>query len=403
MARNLDIAGAEARLRQADAQTRIAGAALLPVVNAGASVSRARATGRTPDTVGEGRESYSGTLSASYEIDFWGRNRANLAASRSAAAASRYGVGVVTLSTQAAVANAYFALLGAREQLLIQRGNIEVATRNLGILRQRLAAGTATGLDIAQQETVLATQRAAVPPLQIVADQNLFALATLTGRLPEQIVVGPSRLNGVTVPAVAPGLPSALLLRRPDILLAESSLAAASASVTAARAALFPTIALTAQGGLQSLALGTLLNPGSVFYSIAAGLAAPIFDGGTRRAQVEFQRGREAELLAEYRRAILAGLQDTEASLAALRRYGELVGLQMIRTNAAQQAYNIADAQFRAGTIDLLTVLTVQTNLFAARNALAQAQAARLQAAAALFTALGGGWAPDRIRASAVP
>ena len=250
---------------------------------------------------------------------------------------------------------------------------------------------------------MLATQRAAVPPLQLIADQNLFALATLTGTMPEQIEIGAARLDAVAVPAVAPGLPAALLLRRPDILLAESSLAAASASVTAARAALFPTIALTAQGGVQSLALRTLLNPGSAFYSIAAGLAAPIFDGGTRRAQVEFQRGREAELLADYRRAILVGLQDTEASLSALRRTSELVGLQMIRTNAAQQAYNIADAQFRAGTIDLLTVLTVQTNLFAARNALAQAQAARLQAAARLFTALGGGWAPEHIRASTAP
>jgi len=397
MAQNLDIAVSVARLQQADAQVRISGAALLPVVNADANVGRARSNGRTADNVAGGRDIYSGTLNASWEIDFWGGNRAALAAAQSSASAARYAVGVTTLQIQASVANAYFALIGAREQVAIQRANIEVASRNLAILRQRLAVGTSTGLDVAQQDTVVATQRAAVPQLQLVADQNLFALATLTGMTPEQIDVAAARLGAIGVPAVQPGLPSEVLLRRPDVLLAEASLASASASVTAARAALFPTISLTANGGLQSLAFRTLLNPGSAFYSIAAGLAAPIFDGGRRRAQLEASRGREAELLAGYRRAILSALQDTEASLSALQHNSELVGLQMARVNAAQQAYNVAEAQFRAGTVDLLTVLTVQTNLFLARNALAQSQAARLQAAAGLFTALGGGWTADAV------
>lgn len=397
MGENLDIAAATARLRQADAQVRIAGAALLPQVDADASIGRARSAGRTPDTVSGGRDAYIATLSASYVIDFWGENRANLAAARSNATGFRYAVGVVVLQIQTSVANAYFGLIGAREQVAIQRGNIEVAARNLDILRQRLSVGTATGLDVAQQETVLATQRAAVPPLQLTAEQNLFALATLIGVTPDRIEVGSARLANIRPPTVQAGLPSELLLRRPDVLQAEANLASASASVTAARAALFPTISLTAQGGLQSLALRTMLYPGSAFYSIAAGLTAPIFDGGTRRAQLDTARGREAELLAGYRRAILSAFQDTESSLAALQRNNELVGLQMARVNAAQQAYNVAEAQFRAGTVDLLTVLTVQTNLFLARNALAQAQAARLQAAAGLFAALGGGWAPGAV------
>ena len=397
LAENQDIAAAMARLRQADAQVRAAGAALLPALDAGASVGRARSIGRTPQTVGEGQDRFSGSLVAAYQLDFWGGNRAILAAARSSAQAARFAVGVVALQVQAAVANAYFALAGAREQLAIQRGNIEVATRNLTILRQRLSVGTATGLDVAQQETTLATQRAAVPPLQLAADQNLLALATLTGVTPDAIQVAEARLARIAVPAIAPGLPASLLQRRPDILLAEANLATASASVTAARAALFPTISLTAQGGIQSVALRALLEPGSTLYSIAAGLTAPIFDGGRRRAQAEQARGREAELLASYRQAILEGLQDTEAALAALQRNSELVGLQMARVNAAQQAYNVAEAQFRAGTVDLLTVLNVQTSLFTARNALAQAQAARLQSSGALFTALGGGWSPAAI------
>lgn len=393
MAQNQDLAVSVARLRQADAQVRIAGAALLPVVDADGSFGRTRSAG-APGALREGRDFYTGTLSASWEIDFWGRNRANLASARSNAAAFRYAAGVVALQTQATVANTYFAVAGAREQLAIQRGNVQVAERNLAILRQRLAVGTATGLDVAQQDTVVATQRAAIPPLQLSAEQNLLALGTLTGMTPDRIEVASTRLAALRVPAVQPGLPSEVLQRRPDILQAEAGLASASASVTVARAALYPTIALTAQGGIQSSAMRTLLDPGSAFYSIAAGLAAPIFDGGARRAQVEASRGREAELLATYRRTILAALQDTESSLAALQRNSELVTLQMARVNAAQQAYNVAEAQFRAGTVDLLTVLTVQTNLFTARNALAQAQAARLQSAASLFTALGGGWTP---------
>lgn len=393
LAQNQDLAAAVARLQQADAQVRIAGAALLPVVNADGSFGRTRSAG-APGGLGDGRDFYTGALRASWEIDFWGRNRANLASARSNALAFRFAAGVVALQTQASVAQAYFAMAGAREQLAIQRGNVQLAERNLGILRQRMSVGTATGLDVAQQETVVATQRAAIPPLQLSAEQNLLALATLTGVTPDRIEVATTRLGTLRVPTVQPGLPAEVLQRRPDLRQAEASLAAASASVTVARAALYPTISLTAQGGIQSSAMRTLLDPGSAFYSIAAGLVAPIFDGGTRRAQVEASRGREAELLANYRRAILAALQDTESSLAALRSNSELVTLQMARVNAAQQAYNVAEAQFRAGTVDLLTVLTVQTNLFIARNALAQAQAARLQSAAALFTALGGGWTP---------
>jgi len=390
MAGNLDIAAAAAQLRQADAQVRITGAALLPNVDGDASVGRSRAISRNPGTAGTAGNSFGGGLSASYEIDFWGRNRALLAAARSDALAARYAIGVTALSTQSSVANALFAVLGAQEQLEIQRGNLEVATRNLDILRQRLAVGTTTGLDVAQQETVVAQQRAGIPPLQQSAEQNSFALGTLTGVPPEEIEIPATRLDQLRVPQIAPDLPAAVLARRPDVQLAEANLQAANADVAAARAALFPTISLTGSGGVQSAALETLLRPGSTVYNLAAGLTAPIFNGGSLRAQVEAYTARQAELVANYRKAILSALQ----------RNNELVELQRIRAEAAQRAYNIAEAQLRAGTVDLLTVLNTQTTLFSARSALADAQTARLQAAAALFTALGGGW---RFDAAALP
>lgn len=400
MAGNLDLAAAVARLRQADEALRIAGAELLPLVAGNVSVGRARGTSATPGTPANAGRQYGGSLQASYQIDFWGGLRAQEQAARDSVSAAEFGIGTVTLSTQAAVASTLFDLLGAQEQLANQQDNLRIAERTLGILRQRLAVGTATGLDVAQQETVVAQQRAQVPPLQQIVEADTFALATLAGLRPTEIAVAGQRLASIRVPEIAPGLPSAVLVRRPDVRLAEANLAAGSADVTAARAALFPTISLTAEGGLQSIALQTLLRPGATIYSIAVGLTQTLFDGGALRAQLAQTRARREELLANYRKAILAALQDTETSLSALARNRELVELQMARVEAAQRAYTIADAQFRVGTIDLLTVLTTQTTLFNARLVLTQARTARLQAAAALFTALGGGWSVEDLRAA---
>jgi len=389
---NQDIAVAVARLRQADAFTRVAGAALLPTVDADGSVQRQRSTNRNPGSSGQGTNAFGGSLSAAWEIDFWGRLQARLDSARSSAAANAYNIGAVVLSTQSSVANGYFAYLGAVARLAIQRENLAAAENILGILRQRLDAGTATGLDVAQQEVVVAQLRATAPPLQQSAEQNGFALATLTGGLPALISPDGPPLRALRVPTIVPGLPSEMLLRRPDVRLAEANLAASNADVTAARAALFPRITLTGSGGIQSLALETLLRPGSVLYNLAAGITQPIFDGGSLRAQVEQARGVQEENLASYRRSILQALQDTETSLSALRGTTELVRLQEAREAAARRAFEIADAQLRAGTIDLLTVLNTQTTLFSARDALALAVTQRLQAAASLFTALGGGW-----------
>ncbi|MBR0683653.1 efflux transporter outer membrane subunit [Roseomonas eburnea] len=395
---NLDMAAAIARMRQADEALRIAGAQLLPLVEGSASVGRARGTSATPGVPANAGRQYGGSVQASYQIDFWGGLQAQERAARDSVAAAEFGIGTVTLTTQSAVASTLFDLLGAREQLAVQQDNLRIAERTLAILRQRLAAGTATGLDVAQQEAVVAQQRAQIPPLQQTVEADTFALATLAGLRPADITVTGQRLTAIRVPEIAPGLPSALLARRPDVRLAEANLAAASADVAAARAALFPTIALTAEGGLQSIALQTLLRPGATIYSIAVGLTQTLFDGGALRAQLAQTRARREELLATYRQAILAALQDTETSLSALQRNRELVVLQTARAEAAQRAYAVAEAQFRAGTIDLLTVLNTQTTLFNARSALAQAQASRLQAAAALFTALGGGWTVESVR-----
>jgi NodT family efflux transporter outer membrane factor (OMF) lipoprotein len=401
MAANQTIAAAEARLRQADAQLRISGAALLPLVNLTASAQRVQSTVATSGTSSSSRSTkpirknaYDNLgLAGSYEIDFWGKNRASVESAQQNLAANRFNLGAVTITTSASVANTYFALLAARAQIAIQRSNLSTAERVLETLRARLGVGTATGLDVAQQETVVAQIRANLPPLLRNEELNRNALATLTGRPPAALVVSDAGdLNGLTVPAPAPGLTAEILVRRPDVWQAEASLAAANADVIYARAQLLPAVTLTASGGWQNIAIENLLRPGSVVFNIAAGLAQPIFRGGALTGQIRLSEAQAQELLANYREAILSALQDTEDAVVALRETTQREALQAAAVRAAERAYGIADAQLRAGTIDVITLLNVQQTLFTARQTLVVARLERLQAAVGLYRALGGGW-----------
>ncbi|MDB5413208.1 MAG: transporter [Rubritepida sp.] len=399
---NFDIRAAAARVRQADAQLRITGQSLLPTGNLTGNVTRSQtptSTGNTvtvPGGVGRSRFSrrtlYQTGLQASYEIDFWGKNRAAVVAAEQTAQASRFDVGAVTLTTEASVATTYFQILASREQLAIQQSNLDAAQRILTLLQQRMTVGTSTGLDIAQQQTLVEQQRAAIPPLRQSIEQNTYSLGTLTGQVPEQVLAPRLGLNDVRLPPIQAGLPSEVLTRRPDIWEAEATLAAAQANIVSARAQMFPSITLTASGGFQNLALENLLRPGSVLYSLGAGLTQPIFQLGALRAQLRLTEAQADELLENYRLAIVAALVDVENAIVALRETTDQEALQASATRSAERAYAISEAQLRAGTIDLITLLNTQLTLFNSRNTLAQVRLQKLQAAVGLFRALGGGW-----------
>jgi len=384
---NLDLAAAEARVRQADASARITGAALLPQVTGGGTAQRQQQGGGARAVT-----AYTAQLSASYEVDFWGRNRNAYLSSRLAASVSRYNLGTVLLTTEASVANTYFAILQAREALTIQEANLGAARRVLNVIQQQVTGGTATGLDLAQQETLVSQQQAAIPPLRQTVSQNVASLAVLLGVAPVELDVLAPGFDGLEVPSPAAGLPSELLTRRPDVLAAEASLAAGNANVAVARAALLPSITLSAQGGFSSLLVGTLLRPEAQFLSLVAGLTQPIFDGGALRAQVDLTRAQQEELLIAYRRAILEALADVETTLAALRETTEQVGLLQEAETRASRAYNIAEAQLRGGVVNLITVLQTQQTLFTARRNLSTARLNLFQSSVGLFRALGGGW-----------
>jgi len=398
-ANNLDIAIAIARIQQADAQARIAGSALLPVIDANFTARRSRpsqsASGGTTIRTGSIETSlYDANLSASYEIDFWGKNRANLLAAEENTVATRYDREVIALTTMATVANTYFQMLSAQDRLRIAHDNVAAASRVLALIRERLQAGTASQLDIAQQESVVATQRATIPAFEITLRQSMAQLAVLIGRAPEHVQVRGGSANAIRVPPISPGLPSDILRQRPDVREAEAQLASANYSVESARAAFFPNIALTGSRGFQSAALATLFGPGAWFYTMAASATQPVFDGFLLQGQFDLARGQQQEFLQNYRRAVLSAFSDVEQALIAVEQQARRERLQSEAVRSAREAFQLSEQRLREGTVDLITVLNTQQTLFQAQDTLAQVRLARLQALVSLFRALGGGWPP---------
>ena len=396
---NLDIAAAVARIVQADAQSRITGAALLPQVDLNGSANRSRPSQSTSGGSGGSfgaseHDLLSTSLTASYEIDFWGKNRFALRAQEETAIASRFDRDVVALSTLVTAANSYFQVLAAQDRLRVAEQNLVSAKRVAGLIAERQKAGTASGLEVAQQQSVVDTINASIPPLRQTVEQYRNALAVLMARSPESVHVRGGSLNAIAIPRVTPGLPSELLARRPDIREAEAQLAAANANVANARAQFLPSITLTGEGGYQSAILKTLLRPESAFYTLTAGLTQPIFEGGRLLGNLDQQKGRQDELLQDYRKSVISGFSDVETALTNIRQTALREQLQRAVVASSRQAFDISEQRLREGTIDLVTVLQTQQTLYSAQDTLVLARLAHVQALVSLYQALGGGWSP---------
>jgi len=384
-----DLAAARERVRQAEAQVRVAGASLFPTLDLGvASVRRDTHPNQGPAI---NVDTTNGVLSASYEIDLWGRLASGVRAAESSLLASRYDLETARLTLVSGVATAYFDLLSLRDRLALARENVATAERVLAVVESRVRNGAATPLDLVRQRATTASQRAAIPPLELQERQTLSALAILVGRTPAGFDVSGRSVVALEVPEIAPGLPAELLVRRPDVASAEAQLLAANANLAAARAALLPSITLSGSVGLASGALFAFGNPATIV-SAAAALAQPIFDGQRRDAEVEGAAARERELVETYRRAILAAFADVENVIVAASRNAQQEALQGDVRREAREALRLAEVRYRAGADDLLVVLDAQRTLFQAQDQLAQARLARLQTAVSTYRALGGGW-----------
>lgn len=386
---NFDLAVAVARLKQANAQALIAGAPMLPQIDANGSAERTR---QPASGYRSGTNLYAASLSASYELDFWGQLRDQAEAARLTAAASAFDRETAELTLQSAVAGSYFSLLSLNERIGLAEDNLQAAENVLEAYRARFEVGTASALDLAQQENVVATQRAALPPLLEQQRQGRDALAVLLGKAPDGLLSPTGDLQRVKLPAVAAGLPSGLLQRRPDVQSAEARLQAANQTVKASVAASFPSITLTAQGGGASSSLSDLFKPAGAFYALIGGVSQPIFHGGALEGGRQLAEGQYEELMATYRKAVVSAFADVEDALAAIEQEGAREQADRAVVDTAQRAYDIAQAQLYSGTIDILTVLNTQRSLFQAKDELAQARLSHAEAVVGLFRALGGGW-----------
>ena len=392
---NLDLTAARARLAQADARSRQAGAALLPDLSASGSGNYL--AGHSGNGTAHELD-WSALLSTSYEMDFWGKNRATANAARYLGAAARADRDTLALMTAAAVADGYFELLSLRERRAIAQSNLDAARLLLDAIQARFDAGAADPVTLATQRSVLAAAQLAIPELRARESAALAALALLVGQPPEGFQVTGRALGDLAEPAVAPGLPAQLLTRRPDIYLAEANLRAADANLVAARAAMLPTLTLTAAGGLQNPAMNaavTILSGTGPGLNIGAGLTQSIFNHGRLRAVRDEAQAHEQELLADYRKAILAALVDVENSLSSLHNLNAEREFQEQTLAQSERAFEGAQLRYRQGAADYLPALEAQRTLYAARDQYSQYQLAHLQALVGLCKALGGGWSPQ--------
>ena len=392
---NLDIAVAIAQIVQADAQVGVSGAPLLPTLTGNASAERQKQSSANTISSGQGFggatfNTFQTGLTASYMLDFWGKNRAMLYAAEENATVSRYNREVVTLTTEVTVANTYFQILAAQEQIRVTRQNLAAAERILAVIKNQFNGGTASQLDLSQQEALAATQRAAIPPLEVTLGQNIAAMALLVARAPANFTVHGGSTGQITIPRVTPGLPSELLYQRPDIRQAEALLASSNFSVEAARAAFFPQIQLTGTTGFQSAALASLFTPGAWFYTLTASLTQPIFDGFLLESQLKQAKGVQLQNLQAYRKAVLSAFADVEKALIALQKFTLQERLQKDVVTSSRKAFDVAETQLRGGTVNLITVLQTQQTLFTAENNLVLVRLNKLLAASSLFQALGG-------------
>ena len=393
--RNFTIRIAVAQLEAANAEVQVLGAPLLPTLSANGNGQWQRAPrARVPfGTVqGLGNRQFSASLQASYELDFWGKNRDALRAAEASAAASRFNRDTVALTALSAVATTWFQIVADHAALTIGLRNLAVAQTLLAQLKAELFAGTTDAVVVDQQAALVASERATIPTLRSQWRQEMLALGILIGKSPKLLPLPKRRLASLTVPKIGSGLPAQLLERRPDVAQAEANLIAANANVRGAIADFFPTISLTGSSGWTSSALDSLLAPGSLLLSAATSVSQPIFEGGALMGRLAVARATYREDVALYEETVVQAFTDVDTALTALHYATQHERREAQAVAEARTALHAVRAQLAAGIVDVSTVLNAEQTLLTDENSYTQAQLTRLDAAVSLYKALGGGW-----------
>ena len=396
IAGSLDLKAAVARVDQARAQYGLARSALFPQVNADASGQRQRASRNTFQGVfiAPGQENYSSydlDLSASFEIDLWGKLRRANEAARAQLLASEEARRTVVLTLVGNVADAYIELLALDDELAIAQRTLESRREVLRLQKARFEGGVAPESDFRQAESQFQIAAAAVPALrrQVAQQENLINL--LAGRNPGPVARGRT-FDELAFPPVPAGLPSDLLERRPDVRQAEEQLVAANANIGVARAAYFPQISLTGFLGFQSEQLAQLTRSSSFAWTAGAGLTQALFTGGALQSQVELAKGRERELAAAYQGAVISALRDVNDALVARSTLEQQRAEQEKNVIALTRLLKLATRRYQEGAAIFLEVATAEQSLFDAQISLDTVRAQEFQSYSDLYRAFGGGW-----------
>lgn len=397
---NADAAVAAARVLEARSIAKLTDADLYPSVSAGLSRERTKSSLRgTFPTTGVPRiqTSYRATLDASYEVDLWGKFRRASEASRADLFATESARDAVRLSLTAQVAQQYFALIAADSQTAVAQRTLETRSETLKLFKQRVDAGTLAEYDLFQADAELAATRSQLAALRQAQDRAESALALLLGRSPRDVMGGriergsPAAMADLVIPV---GLPSDLLLRRPDLREAEARLIAANALIGNARAQYFPSIGLTAYLGGESVDFSSLFTGPAGIFQFAAAVTQPLWNAGRIRSGVEISEARRDQALAQYQKAVASAFKDVRDTLAAQAAARETLDAETARASALEKALNLAQQRFDAGIASRLDILDVERNLLAAELARIDSERARKAALADIFKALGGGWRP---------
>jgi outer membrane protein, multidrug efflux system len=388
---NRDLAVAAAHVMEAEAQVTIQRSTLFPQIGAQANHVNAGCSGQSCQNFPD-EKAFGLTFNASYELDVWGLAQDNLRAAGEQLKSMRFVRQAVALTLAANVADQYLNVLALRQRIAIDNQYIAAINNILDLIKLRVKAGSLDHLDLAREQAQVEAVEAQLPGLQTQERRGLYTLAVLLGRPPEGFDVQAQDLNSVQSPQVGPGLPSDLLLRRPDVAEAEANLASAHANVDAARAAFLPQIALTGSGGFVSTAIGTLLQGSNFGYAYGANLLQTIFDGGKLAGQKDLADATQQEYVAQYQSAALNAYADVETALTQVANNHSAEDHLRREVDAAGEAFAISQLQYRQGATDLLNVLQAQQTLFSAEDQLAQTILASRQSTVHLYQGLGGGW-----------
>jgi len=393
---NQNVLAAMAQYDEARASVRVARSAFYPSVSASASVTNSRnsvTVSRTnPNAVSAGTHTqYSLPVDVSYQADVFGNVRHSVRAARAQAQASEADLENVRLTFQAQLAQFYFELRGADTNTQLLETTVKIYEQYLQLAKDRMEVGVASGADVAQAQTQLASARAQLIDVAASRAQFEHAIAVLVGKPPAGASVVRTSYDA-NPPQVPTGVASSLLERRPDIAGAERRVSAQNEQIGVATSAFFPQVLLSATGGLQSTSAADWFTWPSRFWSVGPQVAQTIFDGGKRRAQLALERATYQASVAQYRQTVLTAFQQVEDQLSTLRILEQEAQAQREAVQSAQEALDIATEQYKAGTADYLQVIVVQAAALQNRRAAIDIATRRLTASVLLVEALGGGW-----------